>query len=64
MNWTRVRPTTAGWYWWRIDDTYPGVIIEVGTANDALAVWFPRYMAHSDRMPIGEFAGPIQRPTL
>ena len=61
MNWTREKPTVAGWYWWRRDQhALPGVAI---VCSDFSGYYMNRtgHNATFDHVDdvIGEWLGPI-----
>ncbi len=61
-GWTREKPTAAGWYWWRRDNTKKPRCVRVREFGGRLVVWdIPDDMekAFDDMKPCGEWLGPI-----
>ena len=50
MTWTSEKPTQPGWYWWRLEQGKPEMIVEVRD---------PRYL---EDLREAEWAGPLEKP--
>lgn len=61
LVWTDEKPTVPGWYWWRTD-SLPPHIIAIGREGTQWVVSFTAATGYSDRIPFGQFAGPIPEP--
>ena len=52
MQWSNKTPTIPGWYWWRVDSSWPAHPVDLRAQNDLLDA--------QERG--GEWAGPIEVP--
>ena len=67
MNWISERPTTPGWYWWRLR-TQLNMVEVFETDYEGLCAWGSRAVVNVTRLHefpdynVGEWAGPIAVP--
>lgn len=61
MTWTKEPPTEPGWYWWREDLSYNGMIVWVSSDGKVSRMFAPLWLWLASEMG-GQWFGPLQVP--
>ena len=65
MNWTTEKPTTPGWYWWRLSSDRLAHLVKVTReGNGVIQTHPPAQLVQAGRAvdTSGEWVGPVENP--